>query len=185
MNILALGQTKYRGVALMELTAAIIGPAHGLRGELLLDVRTDDAELMLPGNQFDTNSDEFPVLTLVSVRTHKERTLAIFDEILTREDAEAARGIRLLVEEREEEDAWYPHQLKGLAARSPQDDDLGKVSGIQPGAAQDLLLVKYQGRTVMVPFVHQIVTEVNIDGGYVIIDAPGGLFDDDAVSERD
>ena len=169
----------------MELTAAIIGPAHGLRGEVLLDIRTDDAELILPGNQFDTTSDEFPVLTLVGVRTHKERTLAIFDEILTREDAEAARGTRLLVEEREEEDAWYPHQLKGLSARSPEGVDLGTVSGIQPGAAQDLLLVKYQGRTVMVPFVHQIVTEVNVEGRTVIIDAPGGLFDDDSVSERD
>lgn len=169
----------------MELTAAIIGPAHGLRGEVLLDVRTDDAELIMPGNQFDTTSCDFPVLTLVGVRTHKERTLAIFDEILTREDAEAARGTRLLVEERDEEDAWYPHQLKGLAARTPEGESLGTVSGIQPGAAQDLLLVRYEGRTVMVPFVHQIVTEVNVEDGYVTIDAPGGLFDDDSVSERD
>ena len=169
----------------MELTAAIIGPAHGLRGEVVLDVRTDDAELMLPGNQFGTSSNEFPVLTLVGVRTHKERTLAIFDEILTREDAEVARGTRLLVEEHEEEDAWYPHQLKGLSARSAQGGDLGTVTGLQPGAAQDLLLVKYEGRTVMVPFVRQIVTDVDLAGGTVTIDAPGGLFDDDAVSERD
>lgn len=169
----------------MEMTAAIIGPAHGLRGEVLLDVRTDDPELMLPGNQFDTNSQDFPVLTLVGVRTHKERTLAIFDELLTREDAEAARGVRLLVEERVEDDAWYPHQLKGLKAQTAEGVSLGTVSGIQNGAAQDLLLVRYEGRTVMVPFVHQIVTDVNIDAGYVIIDAPGGLFDDDVVSERD
>lgn len=169
----------------MELTAAIIGPAHGLRGEVYLDVRTDDAELLIPGNEFTTNSGEYPTLTLVGVRSHKERTLAIFDEILTREEAEAARGVRLLVEEREEEDAWYPHQLKGLAARTPEGESLGTVSGIQPGAAQDLLLVRYEGRTVMVPFVRQIVTDVNVDGGYVEIDAPGGLFNDDSVSERD
>lgn len=168
----------------MELTAAIIGPAHGLRGEVILDVRTDD-DLLVPGHQFDTTSQEFPVLTIVGVRTHKERTLAIFDEILSREDAEQARGTRLLVEERDEDDAWYPHQLKGLAARTPHGESLGEVSGIHPGAAQDLLLVRYDGRTVMVPFVRQIVTEVNVADGYVIIDAPGGLFDDDAVSERD
>lgn len=169
----------------MDMTAAIIGPAHGLRGEVLLDVRTDDVELMLPGNQFDTNSDEYPTLTLLALRTHKERTLAIFEEILTREDAEAARGTRLLIEEHDEEDAWYPHQLKGLAARTPNGQDLGTVTGLQPGAAQDLLLVTYNKKTIMVPFVHQIVTEVNTDDGYVTIDAPGGLFDEDAVSERD
>lgn len=169
----------------MDMTAAIIGPAHGLRGEVILDVRTDDSELLLPGNQFDTTSDVFPVLTIVGVRTHKDRTLVIFDEILTREDAESARGTRLLVEAREEEDAWYPHQLKGLPVRTPSGESLGTVSGIQPGAAQDLLFVRYDGRTVMVPFVRQIVTEVNIEAGYVTIDAPGGLFDDDAVFERD
>lgn len=169
----------------MNLTAAIIGPAHGLRGEVLLDIRTDDPALVVPGASFDTDSSEFPTLTVVGLRQHKGRTLAIFDEILSREDAEAARGVALLTEEHEEENAWYPHQLVGLAAQTPEGESLGKVSGLQPGSAQDLLLVRYEGRTVMVPFVHQLVPVVDIEAGIVVIDAPGGLFDDDYVSTRD
>ena len=168
----------------MQLTAAIVGPAHGLRGEVILDVRSDDPEVLAPGASLEI-AGRGAALTVRSVRVHKDRVLASFQECASREDAEALRGARLLVEEHEEEDAWYPHQLKGLAARTPGGEDLGTVTGLTPGAAQDLLLVKTPAGTVMVPFVTQLVPTVDVEGGVVIIDAPPGLFDDQAVSERD
>ena len=168
----------------MQLTAAIVGPAHGLRGEVILDVRSDDPEVLAPGASLEI-AGRGAALTVRSVRVHKDRVLASFEECASREDAEALRGARLLVEEHEEEDAWYPHQLKGLAARTPGEEDLGTVTGLTPGAAQDLLLVKTPAGTVMVPFVTQLVPTVDVEGGVVIIDAPPGLFDDQAVSERD
>lgn len=168
----------------MQLTAAIVGPAHGLRGEVILDVRSDDPEVLAPGASLEI-AGRGAALTVRSVRIHKDRVLASFEECASREDAEALRGARLLVEEHEEEDAWYPHQLKGLAARTPGGEDLGTVTGLTPGAAQDLLLVKTPAGTVMVPFVTQLVPTVDVEGGVVIIDAPPGLFDDQAVSERD
>ena len=168
----------------MQLTAAIVGPAHGLRGEVILDVRSDDPEVLAPGASLEI-AGRGAALTVRSVRVHKDRVLASFEECASREDAEALRGARLLVEEHEEEDAWYPHQLNGLAARTPGVEDLGTVTGLTPGAAQDLLLVKTPAGTVMVPFVTQLVPTVDVEGGVVIIDAPPGLFDDQAVSERD
>ena len=168
----------------MQLTAAIVGPAHGLRGEVILDVRSDDPEVLAPGASLEI-AGRGAALTVRSVRVHKDRVLASFEECASREDAEALRGARLLVEEHEEEDAWYPHQLKGLAARTPGGEDLGTVTGLTPGAAQDLLLVKTPAGTVMVPFVTQLVPTVDVEGGVVIIDAPPGLFDDQTVSERD
>ena len=168
----------------MQLTAAIVGPAHGLRGEVILDVRSDDPEVLAPGASLEI-AGRGAALTVRSVRVHKDRVLASFEECASREDAEVLRGARLLVEEHEEEDAWYPHQLKGLAARTPGGEDLGTVTGLTPGAAQDLLLVKTPAGTVMVPFVTQLVPTVDVEGGVVIIDAPPGLFDDQAVSERD
>ena len=168
----------------MQLTAAIVGPAHGLRGEVIVDVRSDDPEVMAPGSRLDIAGDR-AALTVRSVRVHKDRVLASFEECASREDAEALRGARLLVEEHEEEDAWYPHQLKGLAARTPGGEDLGTVTGLTPGAAQDLLLVKTPAGTVMVHFVTQLVPTVDVEGGVVISDAPPGRCDDQAVSERD
>ena len=57
-------------------------------------------------------------------------------------------------------------------------DVLGTVSGLRPGAAQDLLLVDTPAATVMVPFVSALVPTVDVDGGVVVIDPPPGLFDD-------
>ena len=168
----------------MQLTAAIVGPAHGLRGEVIVDVRSDDPEVLAPGSRLDV-AGERRYLTVRSVRTHKDRVLVSFEECATREEAEALRGAHLLVEAHPEEDAWYPHELKGLEARTPGGDVLGTVSGLIPGAAQDLLLVATDRGSVMVPFVTALVPTVNVEGGFVVIDAPPGLFDDDAVSERE
>ena len=96
----------------MQLTAAIVGPAHGLRGEVIVDVRSDDPEVLAPGSRLDIAGDQ-RTLTVHSVRVHKDRVLASFEECSTREEAEALRGARLLVDAHPEEDAWYPHELKG------------------------------------------------------------------------
>ena len=168
----------------MQLTAAIVGPAHGMRGEVIVDVRSDDPEVLAPGACLDVAGQKRQ-LTWRSVRTHKDRVLDSFEECATREEAEALRGARLLVDAHPEEDAWYPHELKGLEARTPSGDVLGTVSGLTPGAAQDLLLVSTDRGTVMGPFVTALVPTVDVEGGVVIIDAPPGLFDDEAVSERE
>ena len=81
----------------MQLTAAIVGPAHGLRGEVIVDVRSDDPEVMAPGSRLDIAGDQRS-LTVRSVRVHKDRVLASFEECSTREEAEALRGSRLLVD---------------------------------------------------------------------------------------
>ena len=108
----------------MQLTAAIVGPAHGLRGEVIVDVRSDDPEVLAPGARLDVAGQKRQ-LTVRFVRMHKDRVLASFDECSTREEAEALRGARLLVDAHPEEDAWYPHELKGLEARTPSGDVLG------------------------------------------------------------
>lgn len=169
----------------MEMTAAVVGPAHGLHGEVTLDVRTDDPDRLAPGEVLTTDSRRFPTLTVLGLRPHKGRTLATFEEVATREDAEELRGAALLVEERAEDDAWYPHELRGLRALTPAGEVLGTVTGLQPGAAQDLLLVDTGGRTVMVPFVRALVPSVDVAAGSVTVDAPPGLFDDDAVEAGD
>lgn len=171
----------------MQRRAALIGPALGLRGEVHLDLRTDDPALLVPGVVLATNRPEMPEVTLVRLRRHKDRLIASFEEIGTRETAEAMRGAELLVDEHEEEDAWYPDQLRGLVAVAPNGEELGTVTDLVPGAAQDLLLVDHRGREVMVPFVRQLVPGVDVEAGRIVIDAPAGLFDEseaiDAVEE--
>ena len=114
----------------MELLVAVVGPAHALRGEVALDLRTDSPqERFFEGAQFDTASHG--VLTVESIRVHKGRMLVKFEEVQDRTGAEALRGVRLLIDADDvldEDDAWYPHELTGLKVRTVEGEPRGVVS---------------------------------------------------------
>ena len=96
-------------------------------------------------------------------------------------DAELLRGTKLLLDigVSDEPDAWYEHELVGLRAILADGTDLGEVIRLDAGAAQDLLVVRRSGggQEVLVPFVAALVPEVDIAGGRVVLDPPGGMFD--------
>lgn len=166
----------------VQLTVAIVTSAHGLKGEVRLDVRTDSPEERLAdGAYLETDPADFGPLKIERTRIYKDIWYARFEEIRDRTAAESLRGVRLVIEtdeeERREEGAFYSHELAGLPALNPAGERLGEVAGLEPNPAHELLLVKTDAGTVRVPFVHQIVTEVDLEAGRVTIDPPGGLFE--------
>jgi 16S rRNA processing protein RimM len=56
-------------------------------------------------------------------------------------------------------------------------DEVGEVSEVVEGPAQDLISVDHEGRTFFVPLVKEIVVEVDVDARRVTIDPPAGLVD--------
>lgn len=170
---------------------ARIGKPHGIRGEVTVQVHTDDpAGRFVPGTVFTTRATTGSgvprELTLAAARLHRETWLLHFEEIPDRTGAESLRGTTLhLVEDEDasagddgDEDAWYEDDLVGLSAYDPAGERLGEVSELITGAAQDLLVVRLEdGAEAMVPFVTAIVPEVDVEGGRVVIDAPPGLLD--------
>lgn len=164
----------------MDLTVAQIAGAHGLKGHVRLNVRTDDPALRFqPGVILDTDSDEYPELTISQVRNSGDSWQVLFEEVSDRTGAESLRGVTLSIETEEwesEEDEWYLHELAGLPVRDTHGTQLGVVADIESGAAQDLLVVRTPERgLVRVPFVTALVPRVDEDG--VVVDPPGGLFD--------
>ena len=172
----------------MELVVARIGRAHGLRGEVVLDLRTDDPEARLAvGATLATQPPAAGPLTVTRVRLHQDRWLVTFAEAADRTAAEALRGVELVVEAdaSDEEDAWYPHELRGLRAELTDGTVVGEVVALEHLPAQDALLVAEtlpDGTTVrtLVPFVRAIVPVVDVAGGRVVLDPPGGLLARDA-----
>ena len=172
----------------MLLTVAVIGPAHALKGEVRLDIRSDDPEGRLaPGTVLPTDPAAAGPLTVARLRLDGQRWFAAFAEAGDRTAAEALRGVRLLVETDEEEaddEAWYAHELIGLTAvhvvgegRDAEPLVLGTVTDLEPGVAQDRLVVRTpQGQDVAVPFVAELVPEIDPQAGTVTIAPPGGLF---------
>jgi len=101
--------------------------------------------------------------------------------------AEALRGVRLLVEtddasddamsSEEDDESWYRHELVGLRALSVSGELLGEVTDLEPGVAQDRLVVTTpEGDDVAVPFVAALVPAIDPETGTVTLDPPGGLF---------
>jgi 16S rRNA processing protein RimM len=168
----------------MELVVARIGRAHGLRGEVGLDVRTDvPQERFAVGAVLTTDPADAGPLTVLSTRVHQGRWVVRFAESADRSDAEALRGVSLVVEEdvSDEEDAWYPHELAGLRAELADGTDVGEVIGLEHLPAHDALVVRETtGERTLVPFVRQIVPTVDVAGGRVVLTPPGGLLARDA-----
>ncbi len=168
----------------MELTVARVGKAHGLRGEVALDLRTDDPEERLAvGERLETRPANAGPLTVATVRVHQGRWLVGFEGVRDRTGAEALRGVELVVEAEasDEEDAWYPHELAGLRAEGTDGRVLGRVEGLEHLPAHDVLVLREpDGARTLVPFVRQIVPVVDVAGGRVVLDPPGGLLASDA-----
>jgi 16S rRNA processing protein RimM len=176
----------------MDHVVARIGRAHGLRGEVTVEVRTDVPEQrFVPGAVFATDPVERGPLTLAGVRDQGAVLLLAFEEVLDRTAAEALRGTLLIVtaDASDEPDAWYEDELVGLRVEDTAGVLLGKLERLETGGAQDLLVVRpaIPGPLVRVPFVTALVPVVDVAGGRVVVDPPGGMFgpSDDEGNEGD
>jgi len=165
----------------VRLVVARVGRAHGLKGEVALDLRTDDPENRLaPGTVLDTDPESAGPLTVASSALRQGRWYVTFDQAADRTAVEGLRGVLLLAEPEPDEagDAWYRHELVGLRAERVGDHaPLGTVIGLEHPPAHDLLVLREPGGTVSrVPFVRAIVPLVDVAGGRVLLDPPGGLL---------
>lgn len=171
----------------MELVAGRIAKAHGITGELVVDVRTDDPEARFAvGNRLrlkNSRSGSEREVVISSVRPHGARLLVRIDGVADRDAAEALRGQLFVVDSAdlppiEDPDEFYDHQLEGLSVRTVQGQDIGTVIEVLHTPGGELLSVRAEsGVEVLVPFVSEIVTEVSLADGIVAIDPPEGLLD--------
>jgi 16S rRNA processing protein RimM len=135
----------------------------------------------VPGTEFVVEPASAGPLTVNSARWNKDILLLGFDEIETRNEAEALRGAKLFIETEEldedDDEGWYEHELVGLEARIGSRV-VGKVTALNTMPVQDLLMVTTpDGGEVLIPFVEQIVPEVNIEEGFILLTPPDGLFE--------
>ena len=166
------------------------GRPHGVHGDLLVEIITDFPERLTDGVRFGVGDETRPVefFEAYRVRYHKGRWLLSIRGVRDRKVVEEWRGRFLFLPEQALEDLpqgyYYEHHLAGLECRSPEGEVLGRVTGLDPGEGQSRLIVRAGERESLVPYVPEIVREVDLEGGFVIIDAPAGLLDDDAIDAR-
>nr|WP_206345245.1 ribosome maturation factor RimM [Streptomyces thermoviolaceus] len=176
------------------MVVARIGRAHGIRGEVTVEVRTDEPELRLaPGAVLATDPPSAGPLTIASGRVHSGRLLLRFEGIDDRNAAEALRNTLLIAEVDpdelpEEEDEFYDYQLIDLDVVTEDGVTVGRITEISHLPSQDLFIVERpDGSEVMIPFVSEIVTEIDLEEQRAVVAPPPGLIDDRAeiASSRD
>ncbi|MFZ0832192.1 MAG: ribosome maturation factor RimM [Mycobacterium sp.] len=170
----------------MELVVGRVVKAHGVTGELVVEVRTDDPDRRfapgsaLLGRARDGAAREY---TVESVRDHGGRLLLRLAGIDDRDTADAMRGVVFVIDSDElppidDPDEFYDHQLEGLEVHTVDGRDVGTVSEVLHTAAGELLAVRRDdGSEVLVPFVSAIVISVSLADRLIEIDPPEGLLE--------
>ncbi len=172
-----------------------IGAPHGVRGEVR--VKSFTADPMDLGAYGPLTTDGGRVLTIATIRPAKSMMIVRFKEVADRTDAETLTNQRLAIARDRlpppEDDAFYVEDLIGLKAELPSGDPAGEVIAVHDFGAGDILeLRRPEGDTVFLPFTHDVVPTVDIDGGRVVVVPPaevtadgGDDADDEAADPRD
>ena len=181
-----------------------IGRAQGMKGEVTVQVFTDEPEWRFEPGSVLYSRDGGTEYVVESSRTFKSRWIIKLEGCDDRDASEALNGTELYGEADDPddmlaEDEWYPKDLIGLEARIDEENGLGvrpglvigKVVDVIDSPAQSLLKIRLNEpvtvgtakdgtpvveKTTLVPFVGEIVPEIDLEEGYLTIDPPGGLI---------
>jgi 16S rRNA processing protein RimM len=163
----------------VEVVVGVIGRAHGVRGEVSVELRTDEPDRRFaPGQQLRAE-DRSRFFTVLSTRNHAGGLLVRFDDVADRSTADSVRGILLVadvdVDERPSHaEEFYDRQLIGLAARTADDTVVGQVISVLHLPHQDLLELDTSEGRRLIPFVGALIPEIDLERGWLrIADIPG------------
>ena len=145
-----------------------ITKAHGLRGEVVVQLHSDLDERVATGATFQTDAGELVVRTS---RVHQDRRLVHFEGVTDRNGAEALRGTALMGEPIEVEGIVFVHELIGAEVRLTDGTVIGTVTAVEDNPASDLLVLS-TGHLVPLVFMTD-----HTPGAVVVIDPPEGLLD--------
>ena len=166
----------------------VVAAPHGVRGLVRIKSYTEDPMAVgIYGPLSDESGrKEYRVEALSAARG---AVLARIDGVADRTAAEALRGLRLYIERSAlpvaGDGEWYEADLVGLAAVGRDGRDWGKVVAFHDFGAGLTMEVSggASSDSVMLPFTDEVVPEIDIEGGKVVIDPPAGLLADKVTKE--
>jgi 16S rRNA processing protein RimM len=179
-----------RSEQLNTVIVGVIGRPHGVRGEVAVELRTDEPERRFAPGQVLGEEGGSRRFTVSSVRDQSSRLLVKFAELDDLAAADAVRGTVLIstVEPDErpvEPDAFYDRQLIGLRVTTPAGGEVGAVRSVLHLPAQDVLEVETATGSRLVPFVAALVPEVDLEAGCLTVVDIAGLLDDRDNADED
>ncbi len=160
----------------MRLLVGRIGRAHGILGEATIEVRTDDPDVRFAIGA-TVNTDKHGDLAIVSGRVHNGILLLGFKGITTRNQIEELRNEMLysdvdINESTGDDDQYHVLQLIGCMTYLESGEKYGEVSDVINLPGQDLLAITTEKGESLIPFVHQLVPEVDVKNRRIVVIPP-------------
>jgi 16S rRNA processing protein RimM len=161
---------------------AVIGAAHGIKGELRVKSFTGDPLAL--GGYGPLSSKDGRVFEVETIRAAGEVAIVRFKGVSDRSAAERLTGTELFIDRSalppEDEDEFYHADLVGLVVRDEAGVEGGRVTAIQNFGGGDILEITFQGRKgLLIPFSRASVPEVDVKAGFIRIDTiAAGLAED-------
>lgn len=151
--------------------------AHGVRGEIVVDVLTEVASRFAPGSVLSL--DDGTTMTVVSARNDRGKLLVTFREVRDREHARSLGGRTLTAPASTSpelpEGTWWEHQIVGCDVITEDGRDLGAVTEVLRTSANDVWSVSRDGVETLVPAIADAIVSVDVGARRIVVRSIPGL----------
>jgi 16S rRNA processing protein RimM len=173
----------------------MITSAHGIRGAVNIKSYTENPkDIASYGPVFNKEGERSYKLKVISVKKDN-CIIAMIDGTDTRNDAEKLKGMKLYIPrgvlpEILEDDEFYSEDLLGLTAFFQDGKEYGVVQAVHNYGSCDILEIRLKdsNKEELLAFTKEIVPEINLEEGYIIVDLPEVEFvgdNDNAMPKED
>ena len=160
----------------------IVG-THGIKGEVRIEPWCDSPEFLCAFKKLYLD-EKGQTFIEVKSRPHKNITLAKIKGVDTIEAAEKLRGKIIYINRDDitlDEGVNFVQDLIGLEVKDAENGTVyGKITDILRTGANDVYeITDSNNKKYLAPVIDEVVEEINVDGGFVLIRPMKGIFDDE------
>ncbi len=166
------------------LLVGFVRKPHGVRGEVSVELVGDNPSRFRAGSRLvvvHAGEERGSEVVVETARLHRQRYLIRFAGYSAREEAERLRGAAVCVPESEarpRQGQVFLKDLPGLRVVDESGRVLGEVARVLEYPAQDVLEISTARGTKLLPLVRELVPEVDLEAGRIVVRPPEGIFED-------
>jgi 16S rRNA processing protein RimM len=161
--------------------AGVVLRPHGIRGEVIVDLKRDLIKLVTAGCELRIRSlmGEVSRLEVEVVREHRGRLIVKFRAVETRDDAEELRGRGVWMTREQigplEPGRWFVQDIVGIAVLTDGGEHLGEVAEVLSLPANDVYVVIGEHGEILLPATGEVIREVDLEQGKMLVHLIEGL----------
>ena len=160
------------------LCVGVITGAHGIRGEVKIKTFTEEPDAIAAYGALSTKPGD-RTFEITRHRVQKGQVIAALKGVTDRNASEALKGTELYLDrqalpELDDEDEFYHADLIGLEARLEDGSVFGRIVALQDFGAGDVVEIAPAegGSTKLLPFTRDVVPDINVAEGYIVVSPP-------------